>query len=476
MARLGPFVEDAPDQPPLALAVSGGGDSLCLAWLASRWRRNLLAFVVDHGLRAESAAEAALTIERLRAMGVPAQLLTLKDLQYGPGIAQRARAARYAALRAACRARGCLDLLLGHQADDQAETVCMRQAAGSGPDGLAGMGWISLLPDLRLVRPLLGVSRLALRNTLQAAGLEWVDDPSNEDRRAERVRVRHQLADEALREKFWCLAMEAGAARMARDVRRAEAAARSVAVLPQGWAGLGAHLPEPALLSALIRCVSGHVYPPAPAAVERLYAVAREAERSGASGAGATLAGVRLVGWRATWWLIREAAALAPAVPAVDGAVWDGRFTLRLPAAVSEAPGVAGDATEGGGLSVAAAGLGLPRAARQGWPAAFCATLPALWRRGVRVAVPGLGWVAPCGATSHGGSQRPVPSNAFEQSRAEPGKSQGAGAEPDAQEEAGGGLALSGARFFFTPPAPLSGGGLYGCVFRDGSHNICPWP
>ena len=195
MAGLGPFVADAPGQPPVALAVSGGGDSLCLAWHARQWRHSLLAFVVDHGLRAESAAEAALTIERLRVMGVPARLLTLTDLPYGPGIAHRARNARYAALRAACRAEGCLDLLLGHQADDQAETACMRQAAGSGPDGLAGMGWISLLPDLRLVRPLLGVSRLALRNTLRAAGLAWVDDPSNEDRRAERVRIRHRSAE-----------------------------------------------------------------------------------------------------------------------------------------------------------------------------------------------------------------------------------------------------------------------------------------
>jgi tRNA(Ile)-lysidine synthase len=476
MARLGPFVEDAPGAPPLALAVSGGGDSLCLAWLVSRWRRNLLAFVVDHGLRTESAAEAALTMERLRAMGVPARLLTLKDLQYGPGIARRAREARYAALRAACRAQGCLDLLLGHQADDQAETACMRQAARSGPDGLAGMGWISLLPDLRLVRPLLGVSRLALRNTLRAAGLEWVDDPSNEDRRAERVRVRHLLADESLRETFWCLAMDAGAARMARDARRAEAAARSVAVLPQGWAGLGAHLPEPALLSALIRCVSGRVYPPAPAAVERLYVVARESERSGASGAGATLAGARLVRWRAAWWLTREAAAVAPAVPAVDGAVWDGRFTMRLPLAAREVLGVAGDAAESGALCVAAAGLGLPRAARQGWPAAFCATLPALWWRGARVAVPALGWVAPRGATAHGGARHRTASHAVEPGRVGPGGVWEAGLEPGAREEAGGGLASCGVRFFFTPPAPLSGGGLYGCVFSGGSHNICPWP
>lgn len=438
MAGLGPFVTDVPGQPPVALAVSGGGDSLCLAWLARQWRRSLLAFVVDHGLRAESAAEAALTIERLRVMGVPARLLTLTDLPYGPGIAHRARNARYAALRAACRAEGCLDLLLGHQADDQAETACMRQAAGSGPDGLAGMGWISLLPDLRLVRPLLGVSRLALRNTLRAAGLAWVDDPSNEDRRAERVRIRHALGDESLREKFWCLAMEAGAGRMAREAERAAALARTVAVLPQGWARLGPHLPEPALLAMLIRCVSGRVYPPSPDAVERLCA-AVQAGRTAQGGA--TLAGARLVRWRDVWWLLREAAAMAPAMPARAGVVWDGRFTLRVPSDPRRAAAEAADNTaDSAGLYVAAAGAGLPRAARQGWPAAFCATLPALWWRGVRVAVPALDWVAPDGLM-------PVDASGYK-----------------------------AASFFFTPPASLSGGGVYGPLSGAGPDNICLQP
>lgn len=482
MARLGPFVEDTPGQPPVALAVSGGGDSLCLAWLATRWRRNLLAFVVDHGLRAESAAEAALTLERLRDMGVPAQILTLKNLQYGPGIAHRARDARYAALRVACRAQGCLDLLLGHQADDQAETACMRQAAGSGPDGLAGMGWISLLPDLRLVRPLLGVSRLALRNTLRAAGLEWVDDPSNEDRRAERVRIRHQLADEGLREKFWCLAMEAGAGRMVREAARAEAAARTVAVLPQGWARLGGTLPEPALLAVLIRCISGHVYPPAPAAVERLCAIVRENAQGGAAFAGATLAGTRLVHWRGAWWLTREAAAMAPGMPAREGAVWDGRFTLHFSKHTRDAD-TARDGAEPHGLCVAAAGLGLPRAARQGWPAAFCATLPALWWRGVRVAVPALGWVAPQERTAcEGLLPEGIPGanapNGGARSRAEPqaGESRGGVPGPAGLKNAGPEPVWAGARFFFTPPASLGGGGLYGCLSGDEGYNICPWP
>ena len=137
MHALGPFLADGSGPPPVAVAVSGGGDSLCLAWLARHWRPTLLALVVDHGLRADSAQEARWTVERLRHMGLTARLLTLTDLPYGPGIAARARQARYAALAQACHDAGCVDLLLGHQADDQAETACMRERAGSGPDGLA---------------------------------------------------------------------------------------------------------------------------------------------------------------------------------------------------------------------------------------------------------------------------------------------------------------------------------------------------
>lgn len=398
LQSLGPWVEDSPGQAPVALAVSGGGDSLALAWLARRWRRNLLALVVDHGLRPESAAEAQLTLKRLAHMDVPARLITLTDLAKGPAIAARARTARYARMVEACQQAGCVDLLLGHQADDQAETAWMRSNAGSGPDGLAAMGWISHTPDVRLVRPLLGVSRAALRNTLRRAGQAWVDDPSNLDMKAERVRVRFALHEGGLSEQFWCLAMDAGWQRMERDKANAASLARACAFYPQGWVGLGAALPEPAVLSAVIRTVGGLRYPPAPAAVERVCK----------KGEAATLAGTRLVRWRDEWFLIREQAGVAAPVAASPGVVWDGRFVLHAPSALLRC-----------GVYVGAAGYGLPRKTRGGWPALFCAGLPALWWQGQLVCVPHLGWSL--------------------------------SADWD------------GAFFDFRPPVPATGMGVYGC-------------
>ena len=116
---------------------------MALAWLADRWARRqsgtVLALIVDHGLRAASAAEAALTAARLAEHGISARILTLTCLTPGPGLAARARNARYAILAACCRAEGILHLLLGHHAADQAETLAMRQLAGSREAGLAGM-------------------------------------------------------------------------------------------------------------------------------------------------------------------------------------------------------------------------------------------------------------------------------------------------------------------------------------------------
>lgn len=404
MAQLGPFFPDQPDYPPIAMAVSGGGDSLCLAWLASFWRKNLLALVVDHGLRPESGQEAQQTIARLRAMNIPAQLLVLTDLKKGSAMAHRAREARYARLIAACQEYGCTDLLLGHQADDLAETVWMRQNSSSGPEGLAGMGWITVRPDIRLIRPLLGFSRAALRNTLRQAHLEWVDDPSNQDQRAERVRLRFLLQENDQRAHFWKLSMQSGQLRMRKERERAAQLALHAVMCPEGWAALGPELPDVDVLAALIRSIGGAEYPPAQSAVVRLKDMATEA----------TLAGARLIRHAQKWVLMREAAAMAPAQQAENGTVWDNRFVLCLPASVSKV-----------GLMVAAAGYGLARKIRNGQQARFCAVLPALWRAGKRVAVPHLGWVAED--------------------------------EPD----------LRGAEFIFRPAVSVTSSSVYGAVAQD---------
>ncbi|HTW71293.1 MAG TPA: tRNA lysidine(34) synthetase TilS [Acetobacteraceae bacterium] len=325
MAPLGPF-EPA---PRLAAAVSGGADSLALGILADRWVRDrggtLLALVVDHGLRRESAAEARLTIDRLTTAGIPARLLGLTELGRGSALAERARAARYAALTTACTEAGILHLLLGHHAADQAETVVMRRQSRSGPAGLAAMPAIREQAGLRLLRPLLPIAPARLRATLRAAGIGWVEDPSNRDQRALRSRLRAALNDpDGTGPDIAALcraARMAGLARAARESDLATHLAGRATIRPEGFAVLSPGPIDRDALATLIQMVAGSAYPPPTHAVAALAAAPRPA----------TLAGVRLM--RAGrlgdgLLLVREAAAMAPPVPAMPGAIWDGRFRL----------------------------------------------------------------------------------------------------------------------------------------------------
>ena len=186
--------------PLVAVAVSGGRDSLALAVLAQAWAiargGRIIGLIVDHALRPESAAEAAATGALIRRHGCDAEILHWSGTKPSTGLQEAARMARYRLLREACRQHGVLHLLVAHHADDQAETVAMRAARQSGPDGLAGMAGAVELPEVRLLRPLLGVFRSRLTATLLARGVPWVDDPSNVDPRFERARLRsrHRLA------------------------------------------------------------------------------------------------------------------------------------------------------------------------------------------------------------------------------------------------------------------------------------------
>jgi len=192
MAAFGPFEA----RPNLAVAVSGGRDSLSLALLAHDWARvrdgNILALIVDHGLRPEAAREAARTRELLAGHGIASEILRWTGAKPSSGLQAAARAARYRLLLEACRRHGLLHLLVAHQADDQRETVAMRADRASGPDGLAGMAPLAEQRDVRLLRPLLAVPRTRLTATLQARGVLWIDDPSNLDARFERGRLRAQ--------------------------------------------------------------------------------------------------------------------------------------------------------------------------------------------------------------------------------------------------------------------------------------------
>lgn len=178
----------------LAVALSGGRDSLCLTLLAHDWAvargGRVIALIVDHGLRSGSAAEAQATRTLIGGLGIDGQILRWTGAKPQHGVQEAARLARYRLLMEACRRLGALHLLVAHHADDQAETVAMRTARGSGPAGLAGMSSLVEHHPVRILRPLIAVPRRRVTATLVGRGAKWVDDPSNSDARFERARLR----------------------------------------------------------------------------------------------------------------------------------------------------------------------------------------------------------------------------------------------------------------------------------------------
>ncbi len=366
---LGPFEP----QPLLAVAVSGGADSMATALILRDWARGragaVVGLIVDHGLRPESAVEAELTQQRLFACGITAEILPLHDLKRGARLAERARSARHAALEAACAARGILHLVFGHHAEDLAETVVMRLLAHSGPSGLAGMAALVETQNIRRLRPLLAIPRQRLRDTLRAAGVAWVEDPSNQDLTQQRARLRALRSEGLATEVLVAAATARGRTRLAEERQSAHALARGLRLSPFGYAVLDRPVPAAALAN-VIAMLAGATRPPSLAQVGDLALHPRAA----------TIGGVRLLPAGRLgpgWLLVREQAAIEPPTEAKTGTLWDGRFRLlrQLPAP---------------DCAIGAWGDQAPRD-RAGLPSLVLRTLPALRRDGqVIVAGPAL--------------------------------------------------------------------------------------
>src|SRR5271170_2967071 len=181
-------------RPAIAVAVSGGPDSLALILLAQHWARQrggqAWALTVDHGLRPESAAETRTVAGWLAARAIPHEILAWAGDKPATAIQEAARDARYRLLAQWCRGHGVLHLLTAHHREDQVETHLIRRRAGSGIDGLAGMSAVRELAECRLVRPLLWVPRARLRALLAQEGQPFLCDPSNLNPRFERARLR----------------------------------------------------------------------------------------------------------------------------------------------------------------------------------------------------------------------------------------------------------------------------------------------
>lgn len=185
----------------IGLAVSGGPDSLALMLLVQRWNSaaaapaRLVVYTVDHRLRPEAASEAAFVAADAGKLGLAARVLAWVGDKPSAGIQEAARRARYRLIGEAMAADGVEVLVTAHHRDDQAETVLMRLAHGSGIEGLGGMAPLSTVEGVAIRRPLLGVGREALHDVVMAAGLAPVADPGNADLHYERVRWRKAMPD-----------------------------------------------------------------------------------------------------------------------------------------------------------------------------------------------------------------------------------------------------------------------------------------
>ena len=295
MAALGPFE----DRPRIAVAVSGGADSLALAVLVDRWAAarggEAIGLVVDHRLRPEATAEARQVRRWLAARGIDNRILVWRRAGGHPSAAvqARARGARYELLTGWCRQHGVLHLALAHHAGDQAETVLMRLARGGGIDGLAGMAAVAARDGVRLIRPLLALDPRRLRASLAKAGQPWIEDPSNRDERFERVRWRRVIPPEQ-RLALALAAGEIGGERRARERQVAERLAHG-RLDPRGsfslsLATLLAAAPDIALaaLGRALLAVGGRAYPARRESLERLMA------HLAAGGPARTLGGCRI--------------------------------------------------------------------------------------------------------------------------------------------------------------------------------------
>jgi tRNA(Ile)-lysidine synthase len=251
----------------------------------------------------------------------------------------------------------------------------IRVLGHSADRGLAAMPALAETASLRLLRPLLDVPPDRLRHMLTKAGMEWVEDPSNRDPHALRTRLRQRREGSELAVGTIALcaaAASAGRQRAERDRAVAAVLANRVSIRPEGFAILAPGPITPDALSAVIQTIGGAPYPPPSDQIAAL-----------AEGPGpATIAGVRLLpaGRLGPGLLVvREAAAMAPAVPARPGAVWDGRFRQASDAKLPE------DATIGP--------VGNDAAALRRWsnlPSAVLRTLPALRCGKILAAVPHL--------------------------------------------------------------------------------------
>lgn len=340
-------LQPACDADHIAVAVSGGSDSMALTLLLRDWAdatgKRLTAITVDHGLRAESGEEASRVAAWLAQRAISHVTLDWVGDKPDSNLQSAARKARYALMDEWCGENGASCLALAHQLEDQAETFLLRLGRGSGVYGLAAMDAClkPAAPDAPWrIRPLLDMPKARLKATLEARGQEWIEDPSNRLAKFSRVRVRalrEPLASVGITpERLAATARHLARARSLIEAQADAVLAESAALQLGGYCSVNvralvAEHEEVGLraLSRILMAVSGAEYAPRFERLERLWS--RLA--SGSLGGGATLLGCRIKPAKSGEVVVfRELRSMgSPAQLEMNkAAIWDGRYRLRL--------------------------------------------------------------------------------------------------------------------------------------------------
>jgi tRNA(Ile)-lysidine synthase len=386
------LLQEAPHA--IAVAVSGGSDSLALTFLANAWAKqrsvSFLALTIDHALRPESAAEAQQVASWLQEAGITYHMLRWEHGDISGNLPDAAREARYRLLAHACRLHGIGICLLGHTEDDQAETIAMRLARNSGPVGLSGMSARRHYQGILFARPLLNQRRHDLREWLQSRQQRWIDDPSNECADYERVAIRQQLAQHPARHaELLAIGKASVPERQRIDETYANFVKQHVTLFETGHATINytafAEMPgdlQHYILKRILTHLSGELYPPRHAKIARLAGQLIHSHFK------ATLQGCVVEKQGDKLLVYREAKALPAAMTLADkkGSVrWDNRFEIHwelgeaLPTAATLAP------LGAGGYRLLRDDKLLPAA---DYPRAALETLPAIWALESLIAVP----------------------------------------------------------------------------------------
>ena len=392
----------AETRPKIAVAVSGGGDSIALALLMQEWvgarGGEMLALTVDHQLRPSSAGEALEVRKFMQARGILHDLLIWRGNKPSTHVQAMAREARYALLLQACRQRAFPVLAVAHNLEDQIETFWMRLAHGSGLDGLSAMAPAREAEGVSVIRPVLSFSRGQLRATCTQRRCLWAEDPSNRNEKYLRVKLRrfeNLLADEGLTPaRLAQTVQKLEDARQALQIMTEKAVAACVLLHPEGYATLKIsewkEYPRDIQRRILRQALTMIVSSPYPAGFEALELTRQDLQNP--SFAGKTLAGCEIFPERSGNVLIaREADSVEGRVRVAEDKIWDARFIVSGFDVESLEIGALGEA----GLSELRKNIDTPLQKLEMLPFKVKRVLPALWRGGNLLAVPHVSYYSP---------------------------------------------------------------------------------